>query len=151
VRHLTEDLGFDAAFNYKDGDIRGQLRTAAPDGIDVYFDNVGGEHLEAAISALNNRGRIAICGMISQYNADQPTPGPRNMAMIIGKRLTLRGFIVSDFNALQPKFVEEMGAWLGDGSVRTEETVVDGGVEAAGQAFVDLMRGANTGKMLVRF
>ncbi|UZJ24237.1 NADP-dependent oxidoreductase [Rhodococcus antarcticus] len=151
VRHLVDDLGFDAAFNYKDGDVRGQLRTAAPDGIDVYFDNVGGEHLEAAISALNNRGRVAICGMISQYNADAPTPGPRNMAMIIGKRLTLRGFIVSDFNALQPTFVREMGGWLADGSVRTQETVVDGGVDAAGQAFVDLMRGANTGKMLVRF
>jgi NADPH-dependent curcumin reductase CurA len=151
VRHLVDDLGFDAAFNYKDGDVRGQLRTAAPDGIDVYFDNVGGEHLEAAISALNNQGRVAVCGMISQYNADEPTPGPRNMAMIIGKRLTLRGFIVNDFNALQPTFVQEMGGWLADGSVRTEETVVDGGVDAAGQAFVDLMRGANTGKMLVRF
>ncbi len=151
VAWLTDELGFDAAFNYKDGDVRGQLRTAAPDGIDVYFDNVGGEHLEAAISALNNQGRIAICGMISQYNASEPTPGPRNMAMIIGKRLTLRGFIVSDHDHLRPALVDEVGGWLRDGDITYQTTTVDGGVDAAAGAFVDLMRGANTGKMLVRF
>jgi len=151
VRYLVDELGFDAAFNYRDGPVREQLRTAAPDGIDVYFDNVGGEHLEAAISALNLRGRIAICGMISQYNDTEPAPGPRNLAMVLGKRLTIRGFIVSDFNHLQPTFGPEMSGWITDGTVRYQETTVDGGVEVAAQAFLDLMRGANTGKMLVRF
>ena len=151
VAHLVDELGFDAAFNYKDGDVRGQLRTVAPDGIDVYFDNVGGEHLEASISALTLHGRIAVCGMISQYNNETPAPGPRNLTMMIGKRLRMQGFIVNDFNHLRPAFVEEMGAWLADGALRFDETIVDGGVDAAVQAFLDLMGGANTGKMLVRF
>lgn len=151
VRHLVNDLGFDAAFNYKDGNVGKQLREAAPDGIDVYFDNVGGDHLEAAIGSLNTFGRVAVCGMISQYNATEATPAPRNLALLITKRLSIRGFIVSDNNALQPAFLDEVGPWVRDGSLITEETFVDGGVDAAPQAFIDLMRGANTGKMLVRF
>jgi len=151
VRHLVDDLGFDAAFNYKDGNVGKQLREAAPDGIDVYFDNVGGDHLEAAIGSLNTFGRVAVCGMISQYNATEATPAPRNLALVITKRLSIRGFIVSDNNALQPAFLDEVGPWVRDGSLITEETFVDGGVDAAPQAFIDLMRGANTGKMLVRF
>lgn len=149
VRHLVDDLGFDAAFNYKDGNIVGQLREAAPEGIDVYFDNVGGDHLEAAIGSLNTFGRVAVCGMISQYNATETTPGPRNLALLITSRLTIRGFIVSDHNALQQTFRDEVTPWLD--SLVTDETLVDGGVDAAPQAFIDLMRGANTGKMLVRF
>jgi len=149
VRHLIDDLGFDAAFNYKDGSVAKQLRQHAPDGIDVYFDNVGAEHLEAAIGALNTHGRVAVCGMISQYNATEPTPAPRNLALVITKRLTIRGFIVSDHNALQPAFRRDVAPLLD--SLVTEETIVDGGVDAAPQAFLDLMRGANTGKMLVRF
>ena len=151
VRHLVDDLGFDTAFNYNDGKIGKQLRAAAPNGIDIYFDNVGGDPLEAAIGSLNTNGRVAVCGMISQYNATEATPAPRNLAMVISKRLTIRGFIVSDHNALQPAFLDEVGPWVSDGSLITEETIVDGGVEAAPQAFIDLMRGANTGKMLVRF
>jgi len=151
VRHLVDDLGFDAAFNYKDGNVGKQLREAAPDGIDVYFDNVGGDHLEAAIGSLNTFGRVAVCGMISQYNATEATPAPRNLALLITKRLSIRGFIVSDNNALQPAFLDEVGPWVRDGSLITEETFVDGGVDAAPQAFIDLMRGENTGKMLVRF
>jgi len=151
VRHLVDDLGFDAAFNYKDGNVGKQLREAAHDGIDVYFDNVGGDHLEAAIGSLNTFGRVAVCGMISQYNATEATPAPRNLALLITKRLSIRGFIVSDNNALQPAFLDEVGPWVRDGSLITEETFVDGGVDAAPQAFIDLMRGANTGKMLVRF
>jgi len=150
VRHLVDDLGFDAAFNYKDGNVGKQLREAAHDGIDVYFDNVGGDHLEAAIGSLNTFGRVAVCGMISQYNATEATPAPRNLALLITKRLSIRGFIVSDNNALQPAFLDEVGPWVRDGSLITEETFVDGGVDAAPQAFIDLMRGANTGKMLVR-
>ncbi len=151
VRHLVDDLGFDAAFNYKDANVGKQLREAAPDGIDVYFDNVGGDHLEAAIGSLNTFGRVAVCGMISQYNATEVTPAPRNLALLITKRLSIRGFIVSDNNALQPAFLDEVGPWVRDGSLITAETFVDGGVDAAPQAFIDLMRGANTGKMLVRF
>ena len=148
VAWLTE-LGFAAAFSYRDGPVLPQLKKAAPDGIDVYFDNVGGEHLEAAISALKQNGRAAICGMISQYNNSAPAPGPRNMPMIIGKRLRLQGFIVSDHGALMPEFVREVGAALADGRIQARETVIDG-LENAPEAFIGLLRGANTGKMIVR-
>jgi NADPH-dependent curcumin reductase CurA len=149
VRWLTEELGFDAAFNYKDGPVVEQLKQAAPDGVDVYFDNVGGEHLEAAISVINLHGRIAVCGMISQYNATEPTPAPRNLALIIGKRFTMRGFLVGDHEHLRPQFVEEIAPLVRDGRIVHSETVVDG-IESAPQAFLDLLSGGNTGKMLVR-
>ncbi|MEV6523796.1 NADP-dependent oxidoreductase [Longispora sp. NPDC051575] len=146
---LVKDFGFDAAIDYRAGDLRGQLAEAAPDGIDVYFDNVGGEHLEAAIGALNVHGRAALCGAISQYNATEPVPGPRNLALAIGKRLTLRGMLVGDHNDLAPQFVQQVAGWLASGEVTAEETVVDG-IGNAVDAFLGMMRGANTGKMLVR-
>ncbi len=146
---LLDDAGFDAAIDYKATPIRKGLAQAAPDGIDVYFDNVGGDHLEAAITALRPRGRAAICGMISLYNATEPAPGPRNMAMIIGKRLTLRGFIVFDHADLRPQFEAEVGRWLAEGKIIWRETVVDG-IDNAVNGFRDLMAGANTGKMLIR-
>ena len=149
VAWLTDELGFDAAFSYKDGPVSRSLKAAAPDGIDVYFDNVGGEHLEAAISSLKQGGRAAICGMISQYNNTEPAPGPRNLALIVGKRLRLQGFIVSDHNHLLPQFHAEVGPALADGRLRAVETVVDG-LENAADAFVGLLRGDNTGKMVVR-
>ncbi|GAA1980462.1 NADP-dependent oxidoreductase [Amycolatopsis minnesotensis] len=149
VRHLVDDLGFDAAFNYKDGPVADQLREAAPEGIDVYFDNVGGEHLEAAIDSLNLHGHIVVCGMISQYNATEPTPAPRNLGQVIAKRFTLRGMLVSDHFDLQPKFLAEVAPLVRDGSIKYSETVVDG-IRNAPQAFLDLLGGANTGKMLVR-
>jgi NADPH-dependent curcumin reductase CurA len=149
VRWITEDLGFDAAFNYKDGPVRRLLAQAAPDGIDVYFDNVGGDHLEAAIGALRQHGRVAACGAISQYNATEPPPGPRNLALVVGKRLTIRGFIVSDHNALMPQFTAEVGGWLREGRIRFQETVVDG-IDHAVDAFLGLLSGENTGKMVVR-
>ncbi|MEU6075183.1 NADP-dependent oxidoreductase [Micromonospora sp. NPDC047074] len=142
-------LGFDAAFDYHDGPVRDSLKAAAPDGIDVYFDNVGGDHLEAAISALNVHGRAAICGMIAQYNETEPPAAPRNLALVIGKRLTLRGFLVGDHNHLRAEFVREMSGWLRDGQVSYDETVVDG-IENAPAAFLGLLRGENLGKMLVR-
>ena len=108
VRLLTTELGFDAAFNYKDGDVYAQLKRAAPDGIDVYFDNVGGDHLEAAFSSLRDHGRVAACGQISRYNADGPVPGPRNMFLIVTKRLTIRGFIVFDWMKRMPEFLAEV-------------------------------------------
>ncbi|MEH0842399.1 NADP-dependent oxidoreductase [Micromonospora sp. CPCC 205711] len=142
-------LGFDAAFDYHDGPVRDALKAAAPEGIDVYFDNVGGEHLEAAISSMNLHGRAAICGMISQYNADQPPAAPRNLALVIGKRLTLRGFLVGDHGNLRDEFVRDVAGWLRDGKLSYDETVVDG-IENAPAAFLGLMRGENLGKMLVR-
>jgi NADPH-dependent curcumin reductase CurA len=149
VAWLTDELGFDAAFSYKDAPVAQSLKQAAPDGIDVYFDNVGGEHLEAAIGSLKQHGRVAVCGMISQYNNAEPQPGPRNLALVVGKRLRLQGFLVSDHNHLLPQFQQEVGAMLADGRVKTAETVVDG-LENAPDAFIGLLRGANTGKMVVR-
>ncbi|SFW48795.1 NADP-dependent oxidoreductase [Amycolatopsis australiensis] len=149
VRHLVDDLGFDAAFNYKDGPVAEQLHKAAPEGIDVYFDNVGGEHLEAAIDAINLHGRIAVCGMISQYNATEPTPAPRNLSQIIAKRFTMRGLLVLDHWGLQPQFVSEVAPLVKSGKIKYSETFVDG-IRNAPDAFLGLLSGANTGKMLVR-
>ncbi|GAA1215632.1 NADP-dependent oxidoreductase [Kitasatospora nipponensis] len=149
VAALVDEFGFDAAFDYKAGPVREQLAEAAPEGIDVYFDNVGGEHLEAAIGALNVHGRAVLCGAIAQYNDTSAPAGPRNLALAIGKRLRLEGMLVSDHAALKPQFVAEVAGWLKDGSLRSEETVVDG-VEHAVDAFLGLLRGENTGKMVVR-
>jgi NADPH-dependent curcumin reductase CurA len=149
VRYVCDDLGFDAAFNYHDGPPAELLAAAAPEGIDVYYDNVGGEHLEAAIGALRLHGRAALCGAISQYNAEGPALGPRNLSLMIGKRLTLRGFLVGDHAESRPAFLEEVGGWLAEGRIRLSETVFEG-VENAPAAFIGLMRGENIGKMLVR-
>jgi len=147
--HVVEELGFDAAIDYRQGELSDQLRDVAPDGIDVYFDNVGGDLLEAAIGALRLRGRIAICGAISQYNATELPPGPRNLYRLIQTRGTIRGMLVSDHAHLRRRFFEQVGGWLADGSLRYRETIVEG-LENAPQAFCDLLAGANTGKMLVR-
>jgi len=149
VRLLTEKYGFDAAFNYKDGDVLGQLAAAAPEGIDVYFDNVGGEHLEAALAAFRNGGRAALCGAISQYNATEPAPGPRNMANMITRGLTLQGFTVGHYAQHFPAFAAQMGAWLAAGDVVFDETVVDG-LDHTVEAFLSMLAGGNTGKMVVR-
>jgi NADPH-dependent curcumin reductase CurA len=149
VAHLVDDLGFDKAFNYKDGPVAQQLAEAAPDGVDVYFDNVGGDHLEAAIGALNRNGRVAMCGAISQYNNTEAAPGPRNIALAVGKRATLRGYIVSDHFDRLPDLHAEIGPAVRDGRIAFRETVVEG-LENAPQAFIDLLRGANVGKMLVK-
>jgi NADPH-dependent curcumin reductase CurA len=149
VKHLVDDLGFDAAFNYKDGPVLDQLRKAAPDGIDVYFDNVGGEHLEAAIEELHVHGRVAVCGMISVYNATEPTPAPRNLPELIKKRLTLRGLLVLDHANLREEFQREVGGWLREGKLTYRETVVEG-IRNAPEAMLGLLRGDNTGKMLVK-
>ena len=148
VRWLRE-LGFDAAFNYKKGPVFEQLHQAAPDGIDLYFDNVGDDHLEAAMSLLRRGGRVAMCGAIANYNATEPVAGPRNMGLIITKRLTLRGFIVSDHLARTPDMIKEVTGWLRDGKLKHAETVIDG-LDNAPDAFLQLLRGANTGKMIVR-
>ena len=149
VRWLEDELGFDAAINYRDGKVADLLAEAAPDGIDVYFDNVGGDHLEAAIGRLRLHGRVAVCGMISQYNDTAPSPGPRNLRQLITNRLTIRGFLVADHVHLQGEFAEQMGAWLAAGDVTVRETVVDG-LDHAVDAFLGLFEGDNIGKMLVR-
>lgn len=149
VARLLE-LGFDAAFNYHDGPVRDLLKDAAGEkGIDVYFDNVGGEHLEAALSVMNVGGRVAMCGAIAQYNSTEPTPAPRNLMLAIGKQLTLKGFLVGGYWQYMGEFVEKVSGWIADGTIRYDETIVDG-LENAPQAFMDLLDGANTGKMLVR-
>ncbi len=148
VRKLTDVYGFDAAFNYKDGPVAEQLKRAAPSGIDVYFDNVGGDHLEAAISALKVHGRIAVCGMISAYNSTEPPAAPRNLAMVIGKRLRMQGLLVTDHDDLKEAFWADVAGWLRTGELRYEETVVPG-IDAALDAFLGLMRGDNTGKAVV--
>jgi NADPH-dependent curcumin reductase CurA len=145
---LVEEYGFDAAFNYKNGPVAKQLKEAAPDGIDVYFDNVGGEHLEAAISALRLNGRAALCGSIAAYNDTEPPPGPRNLGLLVGRRLTLRGFMVGDHSDLQEDFVREVGGWLRDGRLRYRETVTTG-IDQAVAAFLGMLRGENSGKAVV--
>jgi hypothetical protein len=149
VKHLVEDLGFDAAFNYKDGPVRDQLAKAAPDGIDVYFDNVGGDHLEAALDVLKVHGRVAVCGMISLYNATEPPAAPRNMGQIVTKRLTIRGLLVLDHADLREEFQREVGGWIREGKLHYRETVVDG-LRNAPDAMLGQLRGENTGKMLVK-
>jgi NADPH-dependent curcumin reductase CurA len=149
VQLLTQKYGYDAAFNYKDGDVAQLLQEAAPEGIDVFFDNVGADHLEAAIGAFNDHGRAAICGSIASYNATEPTPGPRNMGYIVARKLLLQGFIVGDHWDMAEEFQQTMAEWFAAGRIAYDETVVDG-VENTVDAFLDMMRGGNTGKMLVR-
>ena len=149
VALLTSRYGFDAAFNYRNGKVSRMLRESAPDGIDVYFDNVGGDHLEAAIFAFNDGGRAAICGAISAYNAERAEPGPRNLAMLISKGLTLKGFTIPSYQQHAPEFLHEVTPLIASGDFVFDETVIDG-VENAFGAWQGLMRGENIGKMLVR-
>ena len=149
VRRLTGEFGYDAGIDYREGHLERQLAQAAPDGVDVYFDNVGGDHLRAALALLNPFGRVALCGAVSQYNATAPVPGPDNLGLAVAKRLTLRGFIVTDHQDLAAEYAALAAGWVRDGSLRTEETVVDG-IDHAVEAFLGVLNGANTGKMLVR-
>ncbi len=149
VAWLRDELGFDVAFSYRDGPVARSLAAAAPEGIDLYFDNVGGDHLEAAIGALRMHGRVAMCGAIATYNAGS-APGPRNLGgLVVSKRLTLRGFIIMDHFDRRDAFLAEVGGLLRDGKVSYRETVYEG-LERAPEAFIGLFRGENTGKMLVR-
>src|SRR5262245_47775336 len=160
VAMLTRELGFDAAFSYRDGSapgapplasagLRQQLTKAAPEGIDVYFDNVGGDHLEAAIACMREHGRIAACGSISRYNDETPQPGPRNMFLIVTRRITIRGFIVLDWAGEGKSFVSEVAPLVASGQIKARETVIEG-LENAPHAFLELLRGGNTGKMVVK-
>ena len=148
VRHLTEDLGFDHAFDYHDGHLERQILTGAPQGVDVYFDNVGGDHLQAALNCMRPNGRLPLCGAISQYNATAPVPGPNNLAIAIGSQLTLKGFIVSNYNERRADFMRDMTEWVVSGRLRYRETVHEG-IGTMPDAFIGLFTGANTGKMIV--
>jgi len=143
------DLGFDAVFNYREQSPRKALAELAPDGVDIYFDNVGGDHLEAAIGALRTHGRVVACGSISRYNDAEAAPGPRNMFMVVTKRLRLQGFIITDHFDRFGEFAREATGWVRDGKLRYRETIVDG-IENAPKAFLGLLRGENIGKMLVK-
>ena len=149
VKFLREECGFDIAFDYKVGPVLEQLNVEAPDGIDVYFDNVGGETLEAALSALRVHGRIIACGGISGYNEEKPRPGPSNLFNMITKRLTMKGLIVRDWLVRQGEFEKEVGGYFRAGKLKNKETVVEGIDQAVG-AFIGLFAGKNIGKMVVK-
>ena len=144
----VRELGADAAVDYKAQPVVKGLLEAAPKGIDVYFDNVGGDHLDAAFAAARNNARFAICGMIDNYNAGPP-PSFRYIMRVIAARIMLKGFIYTDYLAEMGDFYRDMGGWVAGGQVKSRETVRDG-IEAMPEAFLDLFRGANMGKMLVR-
>jgi NADPH-dependent curcumin reductase CurA len=149
VRHLLDDLGLDAAFNYRRGPVAQLLREAAPEGIDIYFDNVGGDHLEAALACLRRWGRVALCGALSQYEADGPSLGPRNLFQATSNDLTLRGFRGSSHLRLMDDVIREVGGWLADGRLRYVQTIVDG-LERAPEALARMLAGDTVGKTLVR-
>ncbi|MFI7356029.1 NADP-dependent oxidoreductase [Streptomyces avidinii] len=149
TKKLLDVFGYDAAIDYRRGDLPGQLAQAAPEGIDVYLDAVGGDHLQAAIGAIRPGGRIAMVGAISGYNATHPAPGPDNLFRAAAREVTLRGMLVSSHFDLFPEWIGRAARLLADGTLRTETTVVDG-IERAPDAFLGVLSGANTGKMLVR-
>ncbi|WP_164157291.1 NADP-dependent oxidoreductase [Sandarakinorhabdus rubra] len=143
-------LGIDHVINYRTcGNLLAAVQAAAPKGIDIYFDNVGGEHLEVAIEVARPFARLIECGMIASYNDTDPTPGPRNIIQVVGKSLTMRGFIVIEFQGLRGEFIAEVGGWIRDGKLTWQETVLEG-IDQAPAAFIGLFEGRNTGKMLVK-
>lgn len=154
VQRVVSDFGFDTAFDYHDGRVRDLLRAAVEEvgkpGLDVYFDNVGSEHLEAAIREMNEQGRIALCGAIAVYNATEPVPGPRNLLLMIWRRLRMEGFIVGDHEDLRETFLAEMTELVRSGAVVSPETYVGKGIEDAFSGFLTLLEGRDVvGKALV--
>lgn len=147
---LKEECGVDEVINYKTcGDLSAALMQAAPEGIDVYFENVGGDHLQAALNAMNPYGRIAACGMIASYNSAEPAPGPNNLMLIVGKKIRINGFIVSDHTDWRDAFLSDMIPWIQQGKIKSQETVVEG-LDQAVSAFLALFSGNNFGKMVVK-
>lgn len=147
---LKEECGVDEVINYKTcGDLSAALMQAAPEGIDVYFENVGGDHLQAALNAINPYGRIAACGMIASYNSAEPAPGPNNLMLIVGKKIRINGFIVSDHADWRDAFLGDMIPWIQQGKIKSQETVVEG-LDQAVSAFLALFSGNNFGKMVVK-
>jgi len=146
---LVKDLGFDAAVNYKEGDYKQQLKAACPKGVDLYFENVGGEILEVALSRMNNFGRVVVCGLISQYNATAPVPGPSNFAAVISKRLKIQGFLAFDHAAKMKEMVSNFIEWHALGKLKYRVDIVRG-LEAAPTAINKLFDGSNHGKLIVQ-
>jgi NADPH-dependent curcumin reductase CurA len=150
VGYLTSEMGFDSAFNYKTAsDYDAKLHELAPNGIDVYFDNVGGPITDAAIGRLNQRARVAVCGQISQYNLEQPEMGPRWLRQLIIKQAKIEGFLVRQFSDRYEEAYRQLGNWLRDGKIHYRETVIDG-IENAPKAFIGMLEGHNIGKQLVK-
>jgi NADPH-dependent curcumin reductase CurA len=149
VAMLTGQLGFDAAFDYHDGPVAGQLRALAPDGVDVYFDNVGGEQLAAAIEVMKVGGRIVLCGAMASQAAGATPPLPWNQPLIVTKRLRIQGFTAGDHWQRKPEYLADFGRWLRSGDITDNETVLDG-LEAAPQAFCDALLGRYAGRVTIR-
>jgi NADPH-dependent curcumin reductase CurA len=147
---LTGELGFDAALDYRDEGLAKGLRSAAPEGIDVFFDNVGGSILDLALTRLAHGARIVICGAISQYNAESTVVGPANYMSLLVKRATMQGFVIFDYAARYREAASEIAGWLADGSLIAREDVASGGLEAFGETLLRLFSGGNTGKLVLR-
>jgi len=148
-RHVVEELGFDACVDYKSDNVAKALRQHCPDGIDVYFDNVGGEILDAALAQLARHARVVICGAISQYNATEGMRGPANYMSLLVNRATMTGFLVFDFASRFGEAAKEMAGWLADGRLKTFEDVATGGVANFPDTLLRLFRGENTGKLVL--
>ena len=150
VALLKSDFGYKAGFNYKTSkSLTESVQEACPKGVDVLFENVGGDIFEAVLWNMRDYGRVALCGMISDYNMEDPQPGPRGMMLIIGRRLTIRGFIVSDHPKWCDEYVKKAIGWLKEGKLNYRETIAEG-IESAPQAFIDMLKGKNTGKQIVQ-
>ena len=149
IRFLLDELGIDAAFDYHDGPLVDRLLEAAPDGIDVYFDMVGGDHLQAALTVLRPWGRVAMCGALSEYESPEPQPGPTNLFQIVANNLTVRGFRASAYLHRQPEATQQLGAWLKEGKLAYEETIIEG-LERAPEALQRMLAGDTLGKTLVQ-
>lgn len=148
-RWITETLGFDAAINYKTEDVRGQLKTHCPQGIDIFFDNVGGAILDTVLTLINVKARIVICGLISQYNAQKPVPGPFHFSSILTRRVRVQGFVFGDYLDRIQEAVADLGKWLVQGKIQYRVHVVEG-LEKAPQAINMLFDGSNKGKLMVK-
>lgn len=147
-RHLVEDMGFDGAIDYQAPGMRQAIKAACPDGIDVYFDNVGGETLEAALTYCNDHARVVMCGAISQYNATELPPGPRNIGLLIVRRIRMQGFIVMDFAERYGEAVPRLAQWAREGQLQSRETIVEG-IETFPAAFLRLFSGEKMGKLML--
>jgi len=148
-RWLVEELGFDAAIDYRAGGLRAQLRAHAPDGVDVFFDNVGGEALEAALAGLARGGRVVLCGAVSQYNATNAVRGPANYMQLLVARASMTGFVIFDYADRYAEGVAQLAKWLHSGELRSREHVVHGDVSAFPEVLLELFRGENTGKLVL--
>ena len=148
-RWLVEEVGFDAAIDYKNDDVRAGLREAAPDGIDVFFDNVGGTVLEEALRRLARGGRIVLCGAVSQYNATEVPRGPANYMQLLVARGSMTGFVIFDYADRYPEAVAELGGWLKSGQLKPHEDIVEGEIKDFPEVFLRLFRGENLGKLVL--